>query len=184
MEARWLFGLPIERIEVVLHRQSIVHSLVEFVDGSVIAQLGMPDMRTPIAYCLAWPERLPLDLPRLNLAQVGRLDFEQVQPLKYRCLFLALEALKRGGGAPAALNGANEEAVAAYLSGAFPFLRIAAILEQTMVRLDQALACGAETPTARESSALREVRSISDALSADRWGRKQARDLISAAADC
>jgi 1-deoxy-D-xylulose-5-phosphate reductoisomerase len=181
IEARWLFGLPAERIEVLIHRQSIVHSLVEFVDGSVIAQLGLPDMRTPIAYCLAWPDRLPLDLPRLSLAQVGRLDFEEIQPRKYPCLFLALDALKRGGGAPAALNGANEEVVAAYLSGAFPFPRIAGILAELMARLDQALAPAA-APTRDGVSALRDVRSVADALAADRWGREQARALIASSA--
>ncbi len=194
IEAQWLFGVPAEQIEVVIHRQSIVHSLVEFVDGSVVAQLGLPDMRTPIAYCLAWPDRLPLDLPRLNLAQVGRLDFEEVQERKYPCLFLALRALKRGGGAPAALNGANEEVVDAYLSGAFPFLRIAGILKQVMARLETATAGrsariapaanphGAGPHSANGASPLREVRSVADALSADRWGREQARDLIAASA--
>jgi 1-deoxy-D-xylulose-5-phosphate reductoisomerase len=169
IEARWLFGVPAERIEAVIHRQSIVHSLVEFVDGSVIAQLGLPDMRTPIAYCLAWPERLALDLPRLNLTEAGRLDFEEVPERKYPCLFLALDALRRGGSAPAALNGANEEIVAAYLDGAFPFPRIAGILKDVMSRFDGA-----------ESSVPREVRTIADALAADGWGREQARTLIAA----
>jgi len=146
----------------------------------VIAQLGLPDMRTPIAYCLAWPDRLPLHLPRLNLAQVGRLDFEPVPEPKYPCLGLALAALRRGGGAPAVLNGANEEVVAAYLAGAFPFPHIAGILAEVMARYEQALSSAASG--AQEPAAPRDVRSISAALAADRWGREQARALISASA--
>ena len=181
IEARWLFGLPPERIEAVIHRQSIVHSLVEFVDGCVIAQLGLPDMRTPIAYCLAWPERLPLDLPRLDLTQVGRLEFEPVPERKYPCLFLALSALRQGGPAPAALNGANEEVVAAYLNGSFPFPRIAGILKEVMTRLDpaaQAGTAGASSPLGKSVPA--SIRTVADALAADRWGRDQARALIAA----
>jgi 1-deoxy-D-xylulose-5-phosphate reductoisomerase len=189
IEARWLFGIPEERIEVVIQRQQIIHSLVEFVDGSMIAQLGLPDMRIPIAYCLSWPERLSLGLPQLNLSQVGRLDFEEVQERKYPCLFLALRALKLGGGAPAVLNGANEEIVAAYLSGAFPFLHIAGILKQVMNTLE-----AVQTESSRSSdrtqiqtdgpngASLRSVRTIGDAVSADRWGREQARALIASSA--
>jgi len=168
IEARWLFGLPPSRIRVLIHRQSIVHSLVEFTDGSVIAQLGLPDMRTPIAYCLGYPERLALDLPRLNLAEVGRLDFEDVSPDKYGCLYLALEALELGGGAPAALNGANEAVVGAYLKGAFAFAEIHRILSRVMGRLRGALA------PRRDGGApswLGAVRSVDDAIAADRWGR-------------
>jgi len=133
------------------------------------------------------------------LTQVGRLDFEEVQERKYPCLFLALHALKRGGGAPAALNGANEEVVAAYLSGAFPFLRIAGILKQVMARIETATtgASAGSAPAANPrgvgshsagsnaedgAGPLSEVRTVSDALSADRWGREQARALIAASA--
>jgi 1-deoxy-D-xylulose-5-phosphate reductoisomerase len=172
IEARWLFGLPPSRIRVVIHRQSIVHALVEFADGSVIAQLGLPDMRTPIGYCLGYPERLPLDLPRLNLAEVGRLEFDEVSPEKYGCLYLALEALELGGGAPAALNGANEAVVAAYLERAFPFLSIQRILSQVMKRLRGALAAP-DPPGFLEA-----VRSVEDALAADRWGREAAAACI------
>jgi 1-deoxy-D-xylulose-5-phosphate reductoisomerase len=172
IETRWLFGVPPERIAVLIHRQSIVHSLVEFIDGSVIAQLGLPDMRTPIAYCLAWPERLPLSLPRLNLAQVGTLEFQDVSEGRYPCLYLALRALKLGGGAPAVLNGANEAVVAAYLEGAFPFLSIAGILKHVMTILEAALA----QPDA--PAFLRSIRSVEDALSADAFGRQTALPLI------
>ncbi len=172
IEARWLFGMGPERIEVLIHRQSIVHSLVEFVDGSMIGQLGLPDMRTPIAYCLSYPERLPVDLPRLNLGQVGRLDFQPVAEEKFPCLFLALEALRLGGGAPAALNGANEAVVAAFLRDAFHFTEIAAILGEVMVSLKAALA-------EREPlSCLQAVSTVSDALEADQWGREAATRII------
>jgi 1-deoxy-D-xylulose-5-phosphate reductoisomerase len=175
IEARWLFGLPPERIGVLIHRQSIVHSLVEFEDGSVIAQLGLPDMRTPIASCLAYPRRLPLDLPRLNLAQVGRLEFTDLAPARYPAFFLALEALRQGGGVPAALNGANEEVVAAYLEDAFPFTGIAAILEMVMARLGALREAGGLPPC------LHAVRSVEDAVAADRFGRSLAAGLIARA---
>ncbi len=172
IEARWLFGLAPDRIEVLIHRQSIVHSMVEFVDGSVIAQMGLPDMRTPIAYCLSHPARLPLDLPRLNLAEVGSLEFEAVNREKYPCLFLALDALKMGGGAPAALNGANEQVVAAYLDGTFHFTEIAAILEKVLKQLEEA----ASRPGA--PAGLHAVTSVEDAIAADQWGRQAAAAII------
>ncbi|MBI3993351.1 MAG: 1-deoxy-D-xylulose-5-phosphate reductoisomerase [Candidatus Lambdaproteobacteria bacterium] len=175
IEARWLFNLPPERIDVLVHRQSIVHSMVEFIDGSVLAQLGLPDMRTPIACCLAYPERLPLDLPRLDLAQVGRLDFEPVSRRRFPALFLALRALELGGGAPAVLNGANEAAVAGYLDGGFSFLRIAAILKEVLADLETRLR-GGEGP-----AYLRAVASVDDAIAADRWGRDRAEQLIAQA---
>jgi 1-deoxy-D-xylulose-5-phosphate reductoisomerase len=168
IEARWLFGLPPERIGVLIHRQSIVHALVEFVDGSVIAQLGLPDMRTPIACCLAYPQRLPLALPRLNLAQVGRLDFAEVSAARYPCFFLALEALRLGGGMPAALNGANETVVEAYLGDAFPFPQIAGILERVMNQLC-ARRQGADAP-----AFLRRIATVDDTIEADRFGRQLA----------
>ena len=175
IEARWLFDLPPERIEVLVHRQSIVHSMVEFIDGSVLAQLGLPDMRTPIACCLAHPERLPLDLPRLDLAQVGRLDFEPVSRRRFPALFLALRALELGGGAPAVLNGANEAAVAGYLDGGFSFLRIAAILKEVLANLETHLRHG-DCP-----AYLGSVGSVDDAIAADRWGRDRAEQLIAQA---
>ena len=168
IEARWLFGLPPERIDVLIHRQSIVHALVEFVDGSVIAQLGLPDMRTPIACCLAHPERLPLELPRLDLAQVGRLDFAEVSEARYPCFFLALEALRLGGGMPAALNGANEVVVQAYLEDAFSFPQIAGILQRVMDRL------AARRNSADVPACLRRIATVDDAVDADRMGRQLA----------
>lgn len=172
VEARWLFGLGPERIEVLIHRQSIVHSLVEFIDGSMIAQLGLPDMRTPIAFCLSYPRRLPLPLPRLDLAQVGRLDFVPVLPERYPCLALALAALKMGGGAPAALNGANEVVVEAYLNDAFPFAKIAVILDSVMKKLAEA---GLHETA---PSYLGRIATVEDAIAADRWGRQSAQAVI------
>jgi 1-deoxy-D-xylulose-5-phosphate reductoisomerase len=172
IEARWLFGLEPEQINVLIHRQSIVHSMVEFVDGSIIAQLGLPDMRTPIVYCLSYPGRLPLDLPRLNLGQVGQLDFAEVDSKKYPCLGLALKALAMGGCAPAVLNGANEEVVAAYLGGAFQFTEIAAILEKVMSRLESTLG-QPEAP-----KCLGAIATVDDAVLADQWGRDSAKTLM------
>ncbi len=172
IEARWLFGLPPEKIEVLIHRQSIVHALVEFEDGSVIAQLGLPDMRTPIAACLAHPERIPLKLPRLDLAQVGKLEFEAVPPERYPAFFLALEAMRAGGGMPALLNGANETVVAAYLDDAFPFTEIAAILGRVMRKADSLAKSGAPPPC------LAAIRAIADAVEADGLGRALAAEMI------
>ncbi len=171
IEACRVFDVRPDQIEVVIHRQSIVHSMVEFVDGSVLAQLGVPDMRIPIAYCLAYPRRLALDLPRLSLTQAGRLDFEEVPENRYPCLFLALRALRKGGGAPAALNGANEAVVAAYLRHAFAFNQIAGILKEVMTALDESLQKG-DTPC------LGTVRTVEDALAADAWGRSAAAACI------
>ena len=127
IEARWLFAVEPEQIEVVVHPQSIVHSLVEFRDGSVVAQLGIPDMRIPIAYALSYPERLDLGLARLNLAECGGLVFEPPDTDRFPALRLACEALAAGGIKPAVLNAANEVAVAAFLDGRITFAAIAAI---------------------------------------------------------
>ncbi len=125
IEAALLFGLPAERIEVVIHRQSVVHSLVEYEDGSVLAQLGSPDMRTPIAHALAWPERIASGVQFLDLLRVGRLDFEAPDTGRFPCLALATEAARAGGEMPAALNAANEVAVEAFLAGQLDFMGIA-----------------------------------------------------------
>jgi 1-deoxy-D-xylulose-5-phosphate reductoisomerase len=125
IEASLLFGLPAERIEVVIHRQSVVHSLVEYVDGSVLAQLGSPDMRTPLAHALAWPERIASGVQFLDLLRVARLDFEAPDLRRFPCLALATEAAKAGGEMPAALNAANEVAVGAFLAGQLAFNGIA-----------------------------------------------------------
>ncbi len=121
IEAHYLFQVPLEKIEVKIHPQSIVHSLVEYVDGSVIAQLGLPDMRVPIAYALSYPERLPLDLPRLDLVAASPLTFEEPDLEKFPALGLAYQAIKIGGTAPAVLNAANEVAVDAFLKGRLRF---------------------------------------------------------------
>jgi 1-deoxy-D-xylulose-5-phosphate reductoisomerase len=132
IEAHYLFGLASQRIEIVIHPQSVVHSLVEFVDGSVLAQLGAPDMRIPIAYALAWPERLATPAERLDLATLARLDFEAPNPSRFPALRLAREALEAGGAAPIVLNAANEIAVASFLEGAIRFTHIAETVEEAL----------------------------------------------------
>jgi 1-deoxy-D-xylulose-5-phosphate reductoisomerase len=129
IEAHHLFGVPYERIEVVVHPQSIVHSLIDLNDGATLAHLGHPDMRVPISYALHYPERADVDVPRLDLAQVGGLTFEQPDLETFACLRLALEAGRAGGTAPCALNAADEVAVAAFLDGRIPFTAIAAAIE-------------------------------------------------------
>jgi 1-deoxy-D-xylulose-5-phosphate reductoisomerase len=162
IEARWLFDLPPERIDIVVHPQSIVHSLVEFVDGSVLAQLGLPDMRVPIAVALAHPERLPLDLPRLDLAKVERLDFEAPDRVRFPAVELPFAALRGGEAAPAVLNAANEVAVAAFLDGRIPFPEIvatnASVLESHLAE------AGGHA-----------VRDLADVRAADAWARAEAR---------
>lgn len=135
MEARWLFDLPPERIQVVVHPQSIVHSAVEFADGAVLAQLGVPDMRVPIQYAMTYPERLPSPAKPLDLFALGQLTFEPGDPERFPALRLAGECLNAGGAACAVLNGANEAAVAAFLREEIPFGGIAALVEGTLERL-------------------------------------------------
>jgi 1-deoxy-D-xylulose-5-phosphate reductoisomerase len=132
IEAHHLFGLPSERIDIVVHPQSVVHSLVEFVDGSLLAQLGSADMRIPIAYTLAWPERMETPADRLSLADIGRLDFEQPDVARFPSLRLARKALESGGGEAIVLNAANEIAVEAFLRGAIGFCDIAALVEEAL----------------------------------------------------
>jgi 1-deoxy-D-xylulose-5-phosphate reductoisomerase len=132
IEAHHLFGVPFERIEVVVHPQSLVHSLIHLIDGSTLAHLGYPDMRVPISYALHFPERAPVDLPRLDLAGVGALTFEAPDPGTFACLRLALEAGRAGGTAPTVLNAADEVAVAAFLGGEIPFTGIPAVIERTL----------------------------------------------------
>ncbi|MGE5563694.1 MAG: 1-deoxy-D-xylulose-5-phosphate reductoisomerase [Bacillota bacterium] len=132
IEASYLFGLPSQRIDVLIHPQSVVHSLVEFVDGSFLAQLGSPDMRIPIASALAWPERIDTPAQRLDLAAVARLDFESPDLGRFPALRLARDALEAGGSAPIVLNAANEVAVAGFLAGRLRFPEIAAFVEQAL----------------------------------------------------
>jgi 1-deoxy-D-xylulose-5-phosphate reductoisomerase len=134
IEAHYLFQLPAERIDIVVHPQSIVHGMVTYCDGSVLAHLGSPDMRTPIAYALGWPARTPAPTKRLDLAEVGRLTFEAPDPQRFPALRLAREALERSGG-PTVLNAANETAVHAFLAGRIGFLDIAATVERTLERM-------------------------------------------------
>jgi 1-deoxy-D-xylulose-5-phosphate reductoisomerase len=157
VEARWLFDIPPSQIEVLVHRESIIHSLVEYCDGSVIAQLGLPDMRTPISYAMKYPERIPLDPPPLDLAAIGKLTFHRPDYDRFPCLGLGYEALKIGGTMPATLNAANEVAVAAYLQERIGFLDIADVIRATM---------DAHTP--------RTVSALEDALEADRCAREYA----------
>ncbi len=132
IEAHWLFNAPPERIEVVIHPQSVVHSMVEYVDGSVIAQLGNPDMRTPIAHALGYPERIESGAARLDFFRLGTLAFEQPDRMRFPCLGLAYQALHAGGSAPVALNAANEIAVEQFLAGTLSFDRIARLIEQVL----------------------------------------------------
>ena len=135
IEAHHLFPVTAEQLDVIVHPQSVVHSLVEYVDGSMLAQLGTPDMRIPIAYTLAYPERMPTPCARLDLAAIARLDFEAPDFERFPALALAWAALREGGSAPAVLNAANEVAVAAFLAGRIGFLDIAAIVADTLSRM-------------------------------------------------
>ncbi len=132
IEAARLFPIPHDRIEIVIHPQSVIHSLVDYQDGSVLAQLGPPDMRTPIAHTLAWPARMATPMAPLDLVAIGRLDFEAPDPARFPALRLAREALEAGGARPAILNAANEVAVEAFLQRRIGFLEIAAIVEDTL----------------------------------------------------
>ncbi len=132
IEAHHLFGVPEERIEVVIHPQSVLHSLVAYRDGSVLGQLGTPDMRVPISYALAWPERIETPAARLDLAKVGQLTFEMPDPIRFPALELARRALQTGGAAPTILNAANEVAVHGFLTGRLDFLDIAKVVESTL----------------------------------------------------
>ncbi len=165
IEAHWLFNAPSERIQVVVHPQSVIHSMVEYVDGSVLAQLGNPDMRTPIAHALAFPERIEAGVASLNLIEVGTLTFEPPDPKRFPCLRLAYDALRAGGTAPAILNAANEVAVAAFLDDRLRFMEIPRIIETVMHRV-------ASAPAA----------SIEDVLDADSRARDAASVLLKAAA--
>ncbi|MDH5591594.1 MAG: 1-deoxy-D-xylulose-5-phosphate reductoisomerase, partial [Gammaproteobacteria bacterium] len=135
IEAHWLFGLPSQKIDVVLHRQSIIHSMVDYVDGSVLAQMGNPDMRTPIANALAWPERIDSGVEPLDLISVGRLDFAAADHQHFPCLRLAYQALDAGGTSTAILNAANEVAVAAFLKKQIKFTEIPRTIENVLSRM-------------------------------------------------
>ncbi|MBW1687398.1 MAG: 1-deoxy-D-xylulose-5-phosphate reductoisomerase [Deltaproteobacteria bacterium] len=165
IEARWLFDMRPEEVDVVVHPQSIVHSLVEFQDGSVLAQLALPDMRVPIAVALAYPERLPLDLPRLDLAALGQLDFEEPDRKRFPCLDLAYEALRADEAGPAVLNAANEVAVAAFLDERIVFPAIAAANAAVLDAHVRHAGAGA-------------LRDLEDVMEADRWAREHAEEWL------
>ena len=161
IEAHWLFGVPASQIEVLIHPQSIVHSMVEYIDGSVVAQMSIPDMRGPIAYALAYPERLGLQLPSLNLFEIGKLTFRPVDGERFPALGLAYRALRQGGTMPAVLNAANEVAVESFLQGRLGFLQISRLIGQTMDR---------HRPS--EPSSLEKI------LQAHAWAKHEAQQLI------
>lgn len=135
IEAHHLFGLPSDRIEILIHPQSVVHSLVEYIDGSVLAQLGCPDMRIPIAHALAWPRRMATPAQRLDLSEIGKLEFEEPDLQRFPALRIARQALEQGGAAPTILNAANEVAVACFLAGRIGFAIIANLVEQALDRV-------------------------------------------------
>jgi 1-deoxy-D-xylulose-5-phosphate reductoisomerase len=161
IEARWLFSVKPEQIDVVIHPQSTIHSMVEYVDGSILAQLAPTDMRLPIQYALTYPERVPTAEWRLDWSALHRLDFEKVAARRFPCLFLAQEALRQGGAAPCTLNAADEVAVAAFLDRRLPFLGIAEVIERSLERVPRI-----------------KLRSIQDVLDADRQARQIAREEV------
>jgi 1-deoxy-D-xylulose-5-phosphate reductoisomerase len=161
IEARWLFDVPVDRIEVVMHRESIVHSLVEFRDGSVKAQLGLPNMRLPIQCALTYPERLPCPVPRLDLAALGSLQFAPPDFARYPCLALAMEAGRRGGTYPAVLAAADEVAVEEFLAGRIRFTDIPRLIERVLA---------AHSPGPEDD--------LDAVLEADTWARRQARAVL------
>jgi 1-deoxy-D-xylulose-5-phosphate reductoisomerase len=136
IEASWLFDMPVDRIDVVIHPQSVIHSMVEFPDGSVLAQMGTPDMRTPLAYALAWPERVTSGAQRLDFTQLGELTFEAPDRQRFPCLGFAYDAMRHGRAASAVLNAANEVAVQAFLEGRLRFTGIAATIERVLAAYD------------------------------------------------
>jgi 1-deoxy-D-xylulose-5-phosphate reductoisomerase len=163
IEAHYLFGLPSERIDILIHPQSVVHSMVEFVDRSVLAQLGSPDMRIPIAYALAWPQRMETPAQSLDLANIARLDFEAPDLERFPALRLARQALEAGGSAPIVLNAANEIAVASFLAEEIRFPDIARVVEEALV-----------------GSKFDAPASIGDVLEIDRVTRENARAMMKA----
>ncbi len=161
IEAHWLFNAPADTIQVVVHPQSVIHSLVQYVDGSVLAQLGNPDMRTPIAYAMAYPERIDAGVAPLDLFKVAQLDFVAPDLERFPCLALAYQALRAGGTAPAVLNAANEAAVAAFLERKIPYLAIPRVIEQVLSAMP-----------------VEPVRALEDVLAADQAARAAADDVM------
>ena len=160
IEACWLFGTSPEKVQVVIHPQSIIHSMVAYDDGSVLAQLGNPDMRTPIAHAMAWPERMASGVADLDLFEIAHLDFEKPDLERFPCLRLAYEAMEKGGTAPAVLNAANEVAVQAFLDEELLFTRIPDVIEKTMAAVDVVKASSLEIVLAADASARSVAQSI------------------------
>ncbi len=158
IEAHWLFGIPVEKIVVLVHPQSVVHSMVEYVDGSIVAQMGIADMKIPISYALSFPERLSLSLPSLELSRNEALTFSAPDPQRFLCLGLAYRSIERGETAPAALNAANEVAVNAFLAGSIKFTEIPLLLQKVM-----------------EEHEVKVVHTVEDVLKADHWARERAK---------
>ncbi|NJA87912.1 1-deoxy-D-xylulose-5-phosphate reductoisomerase [Rhodocyclus tenuis] len=165
IEARWLFNVPADKIQVVIHPQSVIHSLVQYVDGSVVGELGNPDMRTPIAHALAYPERIEAGVAPLDLFAIARLDFEQPDFARFPCLALAYRALQAGGSAPATLNAANEVAVDAFLNGRIGFTAIADVIARVL-----------------DAVPVVDVTTLETVLEADRVARAAAHELLASAA--
>ena len=153
IEAHWLFGAPPDQIDVVIHPQSVIHSMVSYADGSVLAQLGNPDMRTPIAHALAYPERIDSGVDAIDLARIAHLDFRQPDFNRFPCLQLAFDALRAGGSAPAVLNAANEIAVEAFLERKIGFRRIPALIADTLARIPQSPVDGLDSLLEQDRSA-------------------------------
>jgi 1-deoxy-D-xylulose-5-phosphate reductoisomerase len=162
IEAHHLFDMPAERIDILIHPQSIVHSMVEYVDGSIIAQLSTTDMKFPIQYALLYPERVPAPFARLDLAKMRTLDFLQVDSRRYPAVELAYAACRTGGSMPAVLNAANEVAVERFLAGELPFTGIVEIVERVLER---------------HTGQVSEIGNVDDALHWDEWARNEARGL-------
>ena len=160
IEAHWLFGASPSQIEVVIHPQSVIHSMVAYADGSVLAQLGNPDMRTPIAHALAYPERIDSGVDAIDLARIGQLDFRQPDVVRFPCLQLAFDALQVGGSAPAVLNAANEVAVQAFLDKQISFSRISAVIAETLSRVPAAPVDTLESLLAQDSKARDQARAL------------------------
>lgn len=152
IEAHYLFDMPASKLDVLIHPQSIVHSLVHYADGSVLAQLGMPDMAIPIAYTLSWPERMKVATPRLNLAEIGKLEFEPVDAARFPALALARDAMRMGPAHMIALNAANEVAVAAFLAGQIGFMKIAKVIEEVLEQTESTTVESIETILALDAS--------------------------------
>jgi 1-deoxy-D-xylulose-5-phosphate reductoisomerase len=161
IEAHWLFDIPVEKIVVQVHPQSIIHSMVEYIDGSIVSQMGIADMRVPISYALAYPERLSLTLPRLDLPQREGLTFFAPDPQRFPCLKLAYDAIEIGETMPTILNAANEVAVSGFLEGALPFTKIPTLIQRVM-----------------EEHEVKPAQTIENILRADHWARERSKAIL------